>query len=153
MSATLNIISDTSCFILLTKIGELDLLEKVYGSIITTPEVAEELNQDLPYWVEVRQAKDSRFQQFLETQLGKGESAAIALAIETPGSRLILDDKKARDAAEKLGLLYTGTLGVLIKAKLQGIIPSVKPLIGKIRLTDFRLSAEVERIILEQANE
>ena len=31
------IISDTSCFIILTNIGELDLLRKVYGQIVTTP--------------------------------------------------------------------------------------------------------------------
>ena len=36
------IISDTSCFIILHNIGEFDLLQKVYGRIITTPEVASE---------------------------------------------------------------------------------------------------------------
>ncbi|MDQ3062305.1 MAG: DUF3368 domain-containing protein [Acidobacteriota bacterium] len=33
---------------------------------------------------------------------------------------------------------------MIIKAKLNGIIPSVKPLLEKIKRTDFRLSAEIE---------
>lgn len=34
------IISDTSCFIILAEIGELELLRKVYGNIITTSDIA-----------------------------------------------------------------------------------------------------------------
>lgn len=41
------IISDTSCFIVLTNIGKLDLLQKVYGQIITTPEIAAEFGEPL----------------------------------------------------------------------------------------------------------
>lgn len=36
------IISDTSCLILLDKIGELDLLHNLFGTITTTNEVATE---------------------------------------------------------------------------------------------------------------
>lgn len=57
-------------------------------------------------------------------QIGKGEASAIALALETADNVLILDDWKARRLAERLGLSVTGTLGVLIKAKNTGIIPS-----------------------------
>ena len=42
------IISDTSCFIVLTNIGELDLLYKVYGRIITTIDIATEFGETLP---------------------------------------------------------------------------------------------------------
>ena len=52
------IISDTSCLILLTNIGELDLLYKTYGKIITTPEIATEYNETLPEWVEIKSATD-----------------------------------------------------------------------------------------------
>ncbi len=48
------IISDTSCFIILTKIGELDLLAKSYGNVITTIEVATEYGEFLPEWVEIK---------------------------------------------------------------------------------------------------
>jgi predicted nucleic acid-binding protein len=45
------IISDTSCFIILANIGELDLLHKVYGQIVTTPDIATEYGEPLPEWV------------------------------------------------------------------------------------------------------
>ena len=66
---------------------------------------------------------------------------------------IILDDFKARKVAQNLGLSVTGTIGVIVKAKLNGIIPSIKPLINKIRQTNFRLSAEIEALALEQAKE
>ena len=147
------IISDTSCFIILTNIGELDLLRKVYGQIVTTPEIAAEFGEPLPDWVEIVTVADRYRQQLLEMQIDKGESSAIALALETPNSTIILDDYKARKIAEQLGLVYTGTIGVIIKAKLKGIIPSVKPILEKIKQTDFRLSAEIEILALKEAGE
>jgi predicted nucleic acid-binding protein len=86
-------------------------------------------------------------------QIDKGESSAIALALEFSDSLLILDDFKARRIATQLGLSITGTLGVIIKAKLEGIIPSVIPILQKIKQTDFRLSNEVEIKVLKAAME
>ena len=147
------IISDTSCFIILANIGELDLLRRVYGQVTTTVDIANEYGEKLPEWVEIKDVKDRYRQQLLEMQIDKGESSAITLALETSDSTLILDDYKARRIAEQLGLSYTGTVGVIIKAKLKGLIPSIKPFIEKIRQTDFRISADIELQALKEANE
>lgn len=147
------LIADTSCLIVLTKIGELDLLRQVYGSISTTPDVASEYGEALPTWVEVASVQDSYKQLLLEMQLDKGEASAIALALEMPGSTLILDDYKARKVAHRLGLALTGTIGIVVKAKLKGIIPSIKPLLVKIKQTNFRVSAELELQALREAGE
>jgi len=147
------IISDTSCFIILTNIGELELLHKVYGQIVTTLDIANEYGETLPEWVEIVTVKDKYRQQLLEMQIDKGESSAIALALETPDSTIILDDYKARKIADQLGLVFTGTIGVIIKAKLNGIILSIKPLLEKIKQNDFRLSAEIELQALKEAKE
>ena len=147
------IISDTSCFIILTNIGELELLHKVYGQIITTLDIATEYGEILPEWVEIVAVKDKYRQQLLEMQIDRGESSAIALALETPNSTIILDDYKARKIADQLGLIFTGTIGVIIKAKLNGIIPSIKPFLEKIKQTDFRLSIDIESQALREANE
>ncbi len=147
------IISDTSCFIILTNIGELDLLQKVYGQIITTVEVAAEFGEPLPGWVEIEAVKDKYRQRILEMQVDKGEASALALALETFGSTIIIDDSRARKVAEKLGMNFTGTIGVIIKAKLKGIILSIKPLLAKIRQTDFRITDEIEQQALKEANE
>jgi len=147
------IISDTSCLIILTNIGELDLLRRLYGQVLTTPEVAAEFSEMLPEWIEINAPTDKYRQKILELQIDKGEASAIALALEISDSIIILDDQKARKVAEKLGLEITGTIGVIIKAKLQGIIPSIKPVLAKIRKTDFRLSVEIEREALKEAGE
>jgi len=86
-------------------------------------------------------------------QIDKGESSAIALALETPDCTIILDDYKARKIADQLGLHFTGTIGVVVKAKLKGVIPSIKPILSKIKTTDFRLSSELELLALKEAGE
>lgn len=147
------IISDTSCFIILSNIGELELLNKIYGQIITTADIAKEYGEVLPQWVEIVAVKDKYRQQLLEMQIDKGESSAIALALETPGCIIILDDYKARKIAQQLAITFTGTIGVIVKAKLKGIIPSIKPFLEKIKQTDFHLSIEIELQALKEANE
>jgi predicted nucleic acid-binding protein len=125
----------------------------VYGNVITTQEVSAEYGEYLPEWIEVRTVSDTNLQRVLEIQIDKGEASAIALAMETPGSTVIVDDHKARKVAERLGLNITGTIGVIIKAKLSGIIPSIKPFLSKIKSTDFRLSEEIEILALKLAGE
>lgn len=147
------IISDTSCFIVLSNIGELTLLKSLYGQIITTSEIANEFGEEMPDWVTILEVNDKYRQQLLEMQIDKGESSAIALALETPDCTVILDDFKARKIAEQLGLKITGTIGVIIKAKLKGIIPTIKPILSKIRTTDFRLTPELELLALKEAGE
>jgi predicted nucleic acid-binding protein len=52
-----------------------------------------------------------------------------------------------------LGLHVTGTIGIIVRAKLNGIIPSIRPLLEKIRQTNFRLSVEIETVALKAAQE
>jgi len=149
----ITIISDTSCLIVLQKIGELDLLHKMYGIIITTEEVAAEYGEELPYWIEVKSVQNKQTQKLLSLQIDDGESSAIALGLETDNCTLVIDDLKARRIAQKLNLKYTGTIGIIIKAKLNGIIPSILPLLVKMKATNFRISSEMEAIALKEANE
>ena len=147
------VIADTSCFILLSNINELNLLHKVYGEIITTPQIALEFGSNLPHWINIKSPADYQKQQILELQIDKGEASAMALALELPGSLIILDDLRARVLAEQLGISITGTLGVIVKAKLNGIIPSIKPLLSRIKQTNFRVSSILEELALKQAGE
>ena len=139
------IISDTSCFIVFDKINELDLLYKIYGQIITTNEVASEYGQPLPDWIIIKETSDKYRKQILGFQLDKGEASVIELAIETPGSTIILDDLKARTVAQKLGIEITGTIGAVVKAKQNGVISSIKPYLDKIRKNGFHLTDEIEK--------
>lgn len=137
------IISDTTVLILLQNIDQLDLLKGIYGEIITTTEVAEEFGEKLPDWIKIQYVSDKKYQEFIETQLDKGEASAIALAKEYDDILLLLDDLKARKLAFKLNLKFTGTLGIIHKAKQTGLIKKVKPLIEKIVSTNFRISDKI----------
>jgi predicted nucleic acid-binding protein len=147
------IISDTSCLILLDKIGELRLLNRLYGQITITPEIALEFKSELPDWFSIQEPANKKYQKILEASLDKGEASAIALAVEQTDCLLIIDDYKGRKYAEQLGIKITGTLGVVINAKLSGHIESVKPLLERIKMTNFRLNPELERKTLEASNE
>ena len=133
--------------------GELELLNKIYGKIITTKEVAAEFGLDLPEWIQIQSPTDAIRQTILELQVDKGEASAISLALETTDCTIILDDNKARRLAQQLGLNITGTIGVIVKAKQEGLIHSIKPLLAKVKQTDFRLSEELEALAIKLANE
>ena len=142
------VIADTSCFIVLEKINELSLLNKIYREVITTPEIATEFNKPLPDWISIIETKNKLVQRELEAKIDVGEASAIALGLEIPNCSIILDDLKARKIAASLKLDFTGTLGVIVKAKQLNLIDSVKPIIRKLREAGLRFSEEIEKDIL-----
>jgi predicted nucleic acid-binding protein len=147
------IISDTSCLILLDNIGELSILNKLFGNITTTSEVAGEFGKLLPPWIEIKEPNNKNYQSIIEASLDRGEASAIALAIELDNCLLIIDDLKGRKFAHQLGLTIIGTIGVIVDAKLAGIIPSIKPILSKIKSTNFRITEQLELLILKLAGE
>jgi predicted nucleic acid-binding protein len=143
------IIADTSCLILLHKIAEFDVLKKLFGEIYITSEISNEFGQSLPSWVIIKNPSNQTALEIINVTVDKGEASAIALALEEDDiSLLILDDSKARRLAKSLGLKHTGTLGILIDAKLGGHFQSIKPIIEKVRKTNFFISEELEKRIL-----
>jgi len=146
-------IIDTSCLILLKKIGELDLLKAVFEENYTTDEVLMEFGNPLPQWILIKSPKNRNYQKILELEIDIGEASAISLSLEIPNSIIILDDLKARKIAKRLKHTYTGTFGVILKAKKLGIINSVKPILKKIQSTNFRFSSSIFEAVLRNANE
>lgn len=147
------VIADTTCFILLDKIDELALLKLLFDEVVTTEEIAQEFGKELPEWINIESVSDKNYQAVLELEVDIGEASAMALSKEKLGALLILDDLRARKLAEKLELRYTGTLGVIVRARREGVIKSVKPIIEKIRNTNFRFSEEVFITIIKTAGE
>lgn len=146
------IVSDTSCLILLYKIGEIELLQKVFGTIFITETVLIEFRKPIPNWIQIRNPKNN-LHVALRGFLDDGEATSISLATEYKECLLIIDELKGRKIAKELEINFTGTLGVIITAKNNGIIESVKPILEKISNTDFRLSNKLIEKILFLANE
>jgi len=141
-------ISNTSCLIALSNIEMLDVLRQVYGNIIITSEVAAEFGEPLPGWLQVVSVQDAKALRILQSSVDLGEASTIALAMERGGDvTMILDDLKARKLAQSLDLKFTGTIGVLIKAKQQGCNISLEECIERFHACGFRLSAAVEAVL------
>ena len=147
------IISDTSCLILLYKIDELDLLKSLSDRIFITRTIKKEFGKSLPKWIQIKSPSDSHYQQILEMDLDPGEASAIALSLEIDNSILIIDDLKGRRVAEKLRLRYSGTFGLILRAKHEGIVTAIRPILNKIRKTDFHFSENLFETIIKEAGE
>jgi len=103
-----NIISNTSCLIVLDNIGMLDVLKELYGTVFITEEVSKEFSKTVPDWIEVRKVSDNKYLKLMKNFVDLGEASTIALAVETDDIVIILDDLKARKLARKLNLKITG---------------------------------------------
>lgn len=128
------VVSDTSPLNYLILIGQDRILPAIFPAVIAPPEVLEELRHGgapeavrtwaakPPSWLEVKRATAID----PSLALGKGELAAISLAIElqpnNPKIRLLIDERDGRDAARKRGLEVAGTLTVMAEASLRGLI-------------------------------
>ncbi len=71
--------------------------------------------------------------------LGGGEKEVLALGMQIPNAVVILDDRLARLHAKALRLTFTGTLGILLRAKTEGQIPQIEPLLANLDRLGFRL--------------
>ncbi len=148
-----DVICNSSCLIALDNINMRDLLKSVYGRISITEEVRKEFDKDVESWIDIKQVADRTTLAVLHMTVDLGEASTIALALETPNSLMILDDLKARKLAAHLHLKFTGLLGILAKAKQQGVLHSVRDVLTKLQSANFRISAAMEQEILRLAHE
>ena len=162
-SALPEAICDTSPLQYLHQLGVVHILPRLIGQIIVPPAVVDELavgrslGVNLPdlddmTWIEVRPPSSAPALP-LVTDLGAGETEVLALALEYPGTPVILDDGLARRTARRLGLPLTGTLGLLLDARNAGIIPAVTPFLDQLQTLRFRLAPATRAHVLDLAGE
>lgn len=158
------VVSDTTAITHLAKIDALNILHKLYTEILIPKAVFDELFQVKrtqpgalsvmnSTWIKVVEVKNRAIVDKLTRRLDLGESEAIALSVELQSDVLIIDEVAGRDVARKLGRNIIGMVGVLLEAKKQGHIQSVKPYLDKLRNTGFRMSAELYQMALNASQE
>jgi len=146
------VITDSTCLIGLERIQRLEILPKVFSPILIPPAVATEVNLKRD-WLRVQSPHNQSLVIALKTQLDPGESEAIALAVEYPETLIILDDLSAREMGLQLNLKVIGTVGLLLRAKRQGVISEVKPLLKALNEANFRISKALVEKALHLAGE
>ena len=156
------VVSDTSPISNLLQVGEIDLLRQVFGKIVIPTEVFVEIcrieshkefliKQD---WIKTATLSDTNLKNSLLNNLDSGEAEAIALAVELKADYLLIDEIKGRQIAENYGIKVTGILGVLIKAKKDGLITELKPYLQRlVNDAGFWLNPKLTKKILEMVNE
>ena len=142
------VIADASCLILLTNLDKLDTLEKLYGEIWITESVWVEYRLPLPSFISIHNPSDRAQLNLLLKTLDPGEASSIALAIENPGCRIIIDEKKGRRVALELGLDLTGTLGILTEAAKRKLIKIDTKLVERLEEVGFHLSTDLREEFL-----
>lgn len=149
------VVSDASPLIALHRIDHIALLEALFGTVAIPPAVKVEVTPGvpLPGWVEERSLAQPSSAQVLRAVLDAGESEAIALALELSASRLLIDERAGRRLAQGLGLVVTGTLGVLYMAKRQGQLSAIRPLIDTLIAGGFRVAPDLYERIVADAGE
>lgn len=103
-------------------------------------------------WLQIMEIKDSTKISLLY-ELDRGEAEVIILAQEQRTAEVIIDEKVARMQARILGLKVVGTLGLLLRAKNQGFIDEIRPLINKILEEGIYIHENIVRGIVQEAGE
>ena len=159
------VVSDTSPINNLAAINQLHLLQQLYGTVLIPEAVYQELTDpDFPVagakevqtftWIQIRAIEDRTMLKALSSELDPGEAEAIVLALEMKAEQVLIDERRGRMIAARLNLHYTGILGVLVEAKSQGFISTVKPLLDDIiNKAGFWVTEPLYKSVLRLVNE
>lgn len=158
------VVSDTTPLSELAKVGQLDLLFRVYGEILIPQEVYDEVTTGnhpaiaqvkAADWIHIQSVTQADVVAELQnaTRLGKGECAAMVLAEELQAAQLLIDDLDARRVALSRNLPVVGTIGTLLLAKQQGLIDSVKDILQALIQNGTRISPRLYQNAIAAARE
>jgi predicted nucleic acid-binding protein len=163
----MQVVSNTSPLSALAIIGRLGLLRAQFGTIRIPKAVWTELSRlehesgkqaleqaQAEGWIQVHETANRPMVGILSTTLDAGESEAIAMALEWPADLLLMDESSGRAMSRNLNIRITGTLGVLLKAKRDGEIPSLKSEMDRlVQDAGFFVSERVRNMFLAEAGE
>jgi predicted nucleic acid-binding protein len=154
------VVSDTTPLRHLIAIGQVDLLRKVYGAVVvpgavwaelqaeSTPSAVKAWLQGAPDWLRVRRAREPLPGDTSLDNLDDGEREAIRLAVELKADLLLMDEADGRSLALGLGLPVTGTLGLLERADVLGVLADLPAAFADLEASGFYLSARLRDAVL-----
>lgn len=162
----MKIVSNASVLISLSAIGKLSLLRERFPEGILTPEVVwREVVQEggerpgarevaEAEWITVQKVHAAEIVHLLRAELDEGEAEAIALAREVRADVVLLDERDARRVAGRMGLKVLGTVGLLLWAKREGKIVSLREQLEALQgQGKFRISQRLYSRVLREAGE
>jgi predicted nucleic acid-binding protein len=158
------VIADTSPLSYLIRIEQIEVLPRLYERIVIPAMVFGELSHSRapdavrdwiarpPQWLEIRTPQQRPDAELMSAGLDAGERDAILMALELEADELIIDDLDGRREAQRLGLHFVGTLGVLRLAADKGLL-DFKNAVERLRGVNFYVAQDVLRLFLKDEAE
>lgn len=163
------VIADAGPLIALARIGHIHLLREVFGRVVITEAVQQEVLQGGDFadsvpienaiqegWLQVEVSSHTMGGTNLEC-LDPGERSTILLALEYQQDgqivQLVIDEAKGRASAQSLSLELIGSAGIIAVAARLGIIHQARPLLENLCASGYYLSQTVINSALKAAGE
>jgi uncharacterized protein len=159
------VVADTSVLVNLCRVGQGGLFKSLFREVIVPPEVAAEFSRlamTIPRFAGLKLPEGIREQSpkilsptvCAAEGLDAGEAAALSLAVEIHADAVLLDERRGYEVAIQLGLRPIGVLGILLRAKVAGFLPEIKPVIETLRgEANFWISEALRKQVLQLAGE
>ena len=143
--------------------GSLDILNRLYKDVYVPYEVCREIAENSSRTFAQKEFNEALFLKkaetpvsispFLKNILDIGEASVIQLALNKKLQTVCIDEKVGRRVARLNNLSLTGSIGILIKAKNQGYLQSMKNAIHAMKNKGVYLSDNIIEFALEHTNE
>jgi predicted nucleic acid-binding protein len=149
------IVSNAGPILSFARAGKLDLLQSVVAELLIPDAVGVELGGDLVekfLWLGRRAVGDRTLVEALPPKLHLGEREAIVLAKEMSAG-LLIDDREARREAAARDIVHFGSLRVLKRAKEQGLLVRIKPVLDDLVSSGTYIGKALYQEFLRQAGE
>ena len=126
--------------------------DEVQEEFLRTETIARRTSLDNAPWIKTMSLTDSQSASVYD-RLDRGEASVLALAKEHNARLVIIDEKKARGEARRIGLPVKGTVGILVEAKQKGLIDAIKPLLEALQDSGMYLEQSLVDKVLQLAGE
>ena len=159
------VVTDTSVVLNLCCLKQEKLLSDIFGTVIAPSAVAGEFQRlasidrrflDLTFPTFVRIMDPTKVAPSLvgNQKLHAGEIDALSLAVEQKADAVLMDESAGRAAAAGLGLHCVGILGILIQAKITGLVAVIGPLLDELQSkAGFWIAPSLKQRVLDIADE
>jgi predicted nucleic acid-binding protein len=157
------VIVNSTPLIALCKVNQLELLRELYTEITIPEAVFQEVTAkndsvkrkilENGAWIHVQSVSDTIDRRMYKAKLHDGEVEVMILAQEIKADLVIIDDNAARKTAIYLGLPLTGTVGVLLRAKAEGLVPKVMPIVDNMEQNGLYYGPQLKEWVRSQAKE
>ncbi|BAY62518.1 hypothetical protein NIES22_25920 [Calothrix brevissima NIES-22] len=157
------VINTSPLIAIIAALGDLKILQSLYIDILVPFEVSQEIliggstyfgvNEfQAASWLQ-KQSSPLKISPFLLNSLDLGEASVIQLALNEKITTVCIDEAVGRRIARLSGLLVTGSIGILLRAKREGYLLSMKTAIQNMLNHNIRLSQTVIDFALKESGE